>query len=254
MKKSIMGMKKILDHPDREELISKMILDVPINQIVDALKARYTTSAEKKFVIGATTLKQFKENYLDMYQMLQDDIQNTKLATLGTEVELELAVKDNPTYKSKMMSLASQEIDVRKTIAQLATAIEVRFGQIFDSIQEDPRNINTKVDRMLVEYAEVLSGILEKFWKFTEAPNPNIATQNNISIQIIDSQVMVIQEAIKETLSLLDIESSMLFMENLNEKMAKLKAPLPESQPTTDTKLAEVKLLNETINNKLNSP
>jgi len=50
----------------------------------------------------------------------------------------------------------------------------------------------------------------------------------------------------------MDLESSMLFMELFNEKMSKLKAPSPEAQPTQEMKLAEAKLLNETINKKIN--
>jgi hypothetical protein len=246
------GVKKILEHIDREEIISKLIIGISPSDIHDWLSAKYTSPAEKKFVISLSTLKTFKDNHLDVYQMIKDDIQKTKqLSSLEQDAELELAVKDNPTYKSKMMELASKEIDVRKIIAQLATAIEIRFGQYFDEIQLDPRNLNTRTDRVLIEFAETLGNLLEKYFKFTEAPQ-NIGVQNNVSIQIVDSQVMIIHEAIRETLSELDLESSFLFMDRLNEKMTKLKLPNPDNAPNTDAKLAEVKILNETINQKLN--
>jgi len=41
-------------------------------------------------------------------------------------------------------------------------------------------------------------------------------------------------------------------MEVFNEKMTKLKLPDPAAAPTTEMKLAEAKLLNETINKKIN--
>lgn len=42
-------------------------------------------------------------------------------------------------------------------------------------------------------------------------------------------------------------------MEIFQEKMAKLKPPTLEQPMNTDMKLAEAKLLNETINKKLNN-
>ena len=42
-------------------------------------------------------------------------------------------------------------------------------------------------------------------------------------------------------------------MELFNEKMSKLKPPASEQAMNTDTKLAEAKLINETINKKLNN-
>jgi len=50
----------------------------------------------------------------------------------------------------------------------------------------------------------------------------------------------------------MDLESSMLFIERIQIKMAKLKAPEKEVVPNTEIRLAEAKLLNETINKKLN--
>ena len=41
-------------------------------------------------------------------------------------------------------------------------------------------------------------------------------------------------------------------MELFNEKMSQLKMPVPEAVLNTDMKLAEAKILNETINKKLN--
>jgi hypothetical protein len=59
-------------------------------------------------------------------------------------------------------------IDIRRIVKNLCIAVETRLSQVFDEIQEDPRNINTKIDRLLIEYAEVLGNILEKYYKFTE--------------------------------------------------------------------------------------
>jgi len=246
-------LKKILDHPDREEIIAKLIMDTSCKDINEWLADKYKNVSEAKFVIAEKSLKTFKDNYLDVYNLIQEDISKTKQAiTTSTEDQLVLAVQGNSTYNKMMESLAGKEIDVRAMIAKLCIAIETRLGQIFDEIQEDPRNINTRIDRMLKEYAELFGTLLEKYYKFTEG-NTDLTIQHNVTLQAVDQHILVFHDAIRDVLSQMDLESSMLFMELFHEKMTKLKSLAPESIPNTDIRLAEVKLLNETINKKLNN-
>lgn len=247
------ALRKILDHPDREEIISKLVLDLPVKEIHEWLASKYTVVNESKFVIPEKAIKSFKENYLDVYNMIQDDMVKTKSAVnSSTEDQLELAVKNNPTYKSKMLQLAGKEIDVRSMVAQLCVAIETRLAQVFDQIQADPDNINTKVDRLLIDYTEVFGNVLEKYYKFTEAPADQVI-QHNVTLQVVDQHISVFHEVMREVLSQMDLETSLFFMEVFSQKMAKLKPPTPEQIPNTDMRLAEAKLLNETINKKLNN-
>jgi hypothetical protein len=247
------ALKKILEHPDKDEIIAKLVLDYSAKDIHDWLAEKYTNVSEAKFVIAEKSIKVFKENYLDVYSMIREDMLKTKQAVAAsTEDQLELAIKNNSTYKSKMLELAGKEIDVRQMVAHLCVAIETRLGQVFDEIQEDPRNINTKIDRVLIEYGELFGGLLEKYYKFTESP-ADMVIQHNVTLQAVDQHISVFHDVIRDVLSQLDLESSMLFMETFNEKMAKLRPPTPEQPLNTDMKLAEAKILNETINKKLNN-
>ena len=251
MNKNIL--KKVLDHPDREEIIAKLVLDISAKDINDWLAAKYTNVSEHKFVIAEKTIKTFKNTYLDVYSMIQEDIQKTKVSVANnTQDELALAVRGSPTYKKMMLGLANKEIDIRSMVANLCIAVETRLGQVFDEIQENPRDINSRIDRVLIDYAETLGNLLEKYYKFTESP-ADLTVQHNVTLQVVDQHISVFHDAIKEVLSQLDLESSMLFMDLFNEKMAKLKPPAPETMMNTDVKLAEARLLNETINKKLNT-
>lgn len=250
------SIKKILDHPDKDEIISKLIIGMPPKDIHDWLKAKYTNVSEAKFVLSEKLVKSFQDNYLDIYTMLREDIAKTKMAvTNNTEETLQLAVKDNSAYKNAMLEMANNEIDAKRMITNLCVAIETRMAQVFDSIQQDPNNINTRVDRLMIEYAEALGNILEKYYKFVEQA-PDQIIQHNITLQAVDQHISVFHEVIREVLSQMDLESAMYFMEVFNEKMSKLKPPSEGgSAPpmlTSEAKLAEVKVLNEEINKKLN--
>jgi hypothetical protein len=246
------ALKKILDHPDKDEIIAKLIIGQSTKDVHDWLEAKYTNVSESKFIIAEKSLKSFQENYLDIYNLIQEDLAKTKTAIKSsTEDQLELAVKNNTAYKNIMLQTATKQLDVRTSVANLCHAVETRLAQVFDEIQEDPRNINTKVDRLLIDYTEVLGNILEKYYKFTEAPADQII-QHNVTLQVVDQHITVFHDVIKEVLSQMDLETSMYFMEVFNEKMSKLKAPEKDAAPNIDMQLAEAKLLSETINKKVN--
>lgn len=247
------ALKKILDHPDRDEIISKLVIGIPPKDIFDWLQAKYTNVSEVKFVIAEKSIKSFQTNYLDIYKTIQEDLSKTKTAiATNTQEDLSLNINNLPAYKNILLQTANEELDIRKTVKQLSFAIESRLSQVFDAIQEDPRNINTRVDRLLIEYAELFANILEKYYKFTEAP-ADVTMQHNVTVQVMDQHISVFYDAIKEVLAQMDLESSLYFMELFNEKINKLKqAPEKEIAPT-EVRLAEAKLLQETINKKLNN-
>lgn len=248
------ALKKILEHPDRDEVISKLIIGIPPKDIFEWLQAKYTNVSEAKFVIAEKSIATFQKNYLDIYTVIQEDLSKTKTAiATSNEDQLSLTINNLPAYKNILIQTAEKELDIRSIIKNLSFAIESRLAQVFDSIQEDPRNINTRVDRLLIEYAEVLGGILEKYYKFTEAPADQVV-QHNVTLQVVDQHISVFHDVIKEILSQMDLESSLYFMEIFNEKMNKLKAPVEKEIPNTEVRLAEAKLLNETISKKLNEP
>lgn len=245
-------LKKILEHPDKDELISKLIIGISAKDIHDWLKYKYTNVSENKFVISEKSIKLFQENYLDIYSMIQEDLAKTKSAiTTSTEEQLQLTVNNLPAYKNIMLKTANEELDIRKIIKNLCVAVETRLSQVFDEIQEDPRNINTKIDRLLIEYAEVLGNILEKYYKFTEAPSEQVI-HHNVTLQVVDQHISVFHDVIREVLSQMDLETSLYFMEVFNDKMSKLKMPDKDIAPNSEVRLAEAKILNETINKKIN--
>jgi len=245
------SIKKILEHPDKDEIISKLIIGISSKDIHDWLKAKYTNVSESKFVLSDKLVKSFQDNYLDIYTMLKEDISKTKLAvSTNTEENLELAVKDNSAYKSAMMQMATNEVDIKKMITLLVLNVETRLSQIFDIIQQDPNNINARTDRILTEYIDKFQGVIEKYYKYVEQA-PDQIIHHNITLQAVDQHISVFHDVIREVLSQMDLESAMYFMEVFNEKMSKLK-PATEAVISSETKLAEVKILNEEINKKIN--
>jgi hypothetical protein len=252
------SLKRFLEHPDKDELISKSIIGLSPKEINEWLSAKYSDVAERKFVISEKTIKSFQENYLDVYQQIRDDVLKSKTAIQMQDLdkELRLSVSDNPNYKSLVMGIADTEIrnavNVERILAGMIKGIENKTAQFYDEIQASGK-IDTRTERVLIEWFEVLGSSLERWHKFTHE-GPDQIIQHNVNIQNnLDQYVSVIYEAIRETLSQMDLETSLYFMDIFSEKIAKLRLPT-EAKLTQEQKTAEVKLLNETISQKLSEP
>jgi hypothetical protein len=244
---------KILQHCDRDEIIGKLVIGISPKDINEWLSAKYSSVSEKQLVISEKALKSFQENYLDFYTTVQNDVFNTKNSLATTDQDgLALAVQNNPTYQELITKAANTELDFRQLIIRVGMALETRLAQIFDAIQEDPRNINSRVDRVFLDYCERMESVLDKCHKFNEAPGSTVV-QHNMTIQVVDQHISVFHDVIKKVLSQMDLETSLYFMEVFNEEFSKLKMPSEKDHPTTEMKLAEAKLINEEIDQKLNS-
>lgn len=249
------ALKKVLDHPDKDEIISKLIIGTTPKNIHDWLSIKYTNISENKFVIAEKTLLSFKDNYLDIYNDLQADFIKTKSAltksNLSVEEELQLAVQDNPTYRSKMIELANGELDIKGMLGRLIANTEERIAQIFDEIQAQPRDINSRTERLWLEYTDRLGQHLERWGKLV-LQAPDMVVQHNVTVQHTDQQIQILQESLRETLAEIDNEASLRFLDLIADKIHATQLPSEKTILPTEVRLAEVKILNEEINKKLN--
>src|SRR5579885_474138 len=202
------AVQKILNHPDKDELISKLLLNIPVQEIHENLAIRYSNPAEKRFVLSVQTLKSFKDNSLDLYKMIKEDVYKTKQLEENTDKELSLALQGSSAYKDTMLKLAGQELDVKNMIVNMITALNTRIEQIFNEHQLDPSNINTRTERLFNEMIAQWKSVMELYHKYIlQAPDQIV--QHNLTITHIDQHISLIQDAIRETLSEIDIESSL---------------------------------------------
>lgn len=247
------SLQKIMSHPDRDEIINKLLLGIDPKDIHENLSIRYGDVGNRSLIISVKDLISFKNNSLDLYKTIQEDLQKTSaaLATKQTE-ELQLSIKESIAYKDAMIKLANNELDIKTMLGNLILACEMRISQIHTLIQEHPEEINTKTERLYTEYMDRLQAGIERWQKYVIG-TPDSVVQHNVSVQHIDTHIAVFYEAIKRVLSQMDIESSLLFMELFNEEMNKLKAPKdPSIQTPVEARLAEVKSINDQIQRQIN--
>jgi hypothetical protein len=234
----------IVEHPDRDEIISKLSIGIEPVEIAIWLKEKYGDIGERKFTLSEDIIYKFSKEYLDIYNNLKEDVANVRgSSNLSNTENLQLSIENNKSYRKRIEELAGKEVDIKRMVAGAVVALEQRVEQIYDLIQEDPRNM--KMDRALIDYFNTLSMMMEKCNKIVnEAPDQVI--QHNVTVQVLDQHIGVFIDALRETLSEFDYETSLKIMDRFNDKLTKLKAPSSQVIPT-DTRLAEAKILSENI-------
>jgi hypothetical protein len=235
----------IYQHPDREELITKLVSNVPCIEIAEWLKFKYISIQERKFVLSEKVIQKFRDEYLDFYSIMREDV--NKLTKPNIIQELQESIDNNPKYKQVLQKYAESELDLKTIVKQLVALIEVRMEQVFDNIQNDARNI--KMDRVLLEYFRAMNEAISTSNEILNGSPDQVNIQNNINIQVLDKHINLVFTIIKEILEQLDYDTSLAFVDKFNERLNALKAediPVP-----IEDRLKEAQILSSTIEKKL---
>ena len=237
---------RILSHPEVESIISKLTSGISAKDVAEYLKIKYQAKEEVHLRLSAASLKEFMDQNLDLYNTLNNDIKAVKNGTLDTK-KISAALKNNKTYKESMIDMVDEEIDIKKMMKSIYVMLTSRMEQVFDKIQENPTNL--KPDYALIKYFETMMNYVDKFDKLV-LRNPDQVIQHNVTVQVMDQYVAVMQDAIRETLAEIDPDSAFLFLEKFNTKLSGLQ--LPESMQPVKPQTQEQRYISaEILHSKL---
>lgn len=237
----------IIDHPDNDEIISRLVCSVPINEINEWLKSKYGN--QKGLIISQKSLQVFKSEYLDLYTKIREDLLKTQFNNSEIE-EIKEEIQGNAAYKQKLLEMADKELNIKDIVKKLVVSIQFRADQVFEMAMNDPSNL--KNEKIIVDWFRLLLETLERFDKISNGTPDNIVVNNNISIQLVDNHIHMIYDIIKEILSGLDYESSLLFTELFAKKLAELKSSEQPALPI-EKRLEAAYKIESSVKEQLNS-
>lgn len=244
------ALQKIYRHPDREELISQLTLNIDPKEINLWLREKYQAVGDKKLIFSAKVLQEFKDEYLDLYRQMRQDMVIVSQEQTNTVQDMTDAVQMNPTYKQLLTEYAETELDIKTMVRNMLLAIQHRAMQVFDEIQGGTK----KMDYVLIQWFNVLLLSLEKYDTIINGSPDTIIQQNTVNIQILDQHISVFHKVIRDVIARLDYDTSLLFTQILNEELSKLKpADIPDTLPI-DVRLSEAKKLEDGISKQLDVP
>lgn len=212
---------KILSHPDKEEIIEWIMDGVPVRDISDRLKERYPKKRQAHLRVSFSTVQLFKTEYLNLNKEL---VEAAKRARQGQEkvIKMEAAkeeIRKLPSYQEKMNELVDSELNVRNEILKIYSLIDSRMEYFFNKLQEHEFP-NPKEEKVFQGYIDQFLKLLEHYKKFVEGYTDKV--EHNINVNIINDQVTILREALREVLMDTDPELVVAFMNKLNLKMRSL--------------------------------
>jgi hypothetical protein len=208
---------KIIDHPEKQSIISKLVSGESPKVVSAYLKDKYPKSDEGHLRIPATTLQAFLDEYADHHGYVKKVIQRDADSKIDKKIAESLM--DTRAWRDRVVDGVKKELNYLDKLDSLVTIMEVRSEQLFDLIQSDPEN--TRTDYIFTKYAEILMQVLEKCDKIKN-DRPDIRIEHTYTVQMVEQQSIAFQDAIRRVLERLGPEYGSLFMDLLKEEMSKM--------------------------------
>lgn len=240
-----MDFSSILSHPERDEIVSKLLTGSDPKDVSQWLKLKYAEKSQTHLRLSIKILQDFsKSQYMNYYDQFKQDLVAEKSDNSKLDKKVADSLYNNKTYKERLNEVAEKEINIRERFLSLDLMIRDRIEQVFDKIQEDPGSF--KGDYVFIKYVEQYLSLIEKYNRdINNAPDQII--QHNHTVQYVDQNLAAMQDGIREALLELDPELTALVMEKISDAMSRIKPPAELPLTTQDERLGQIKDLQEAI-------
>lgn len=214
---------KVLRHPDKEEVIKKLLNGESVKEVEEWLKRKHPR--QKRLHVSYMTLQKFRAEHLNIKGEVLEDIRNKRLQQDREEVEVasKLAIANSPHYQDKLDQIVSQEIDVARRLVEMDKLISSRIEHYYNVLATGG---SMKEDRIFIDYINTLKGIMQDWKKYIEGVADK-KIEHNVSVQVVDNQVNIIKEAVYEVLEELSPELVPIFIDKLGKKVLSLNHTSP---------------------------
>lgn len=207
--------KKILNHPDKETLIKKLLEGESVKGVEGWLKDKYPR--KKRMHISYMTLQKFRTEHLNLRGEVLEDIKNKRIETSKEESEAEarMIIKSSSAYQQKIEEIASGELDVTKRLLEMDSLVNSRIEFYYNLLQTGG---SIKEDKIFLEYINTMKSLMQDWKKYIEGVADQ-KIEHNININVINEQARILKESVMEILYQMDPELVPVFVNSLNKKM-----------------------------------
>jgi len=241
-----MSFTKILNHPDCQEIIAKLTSGDSSRDVADWLKNKYPDNKDHQ--VSYNSLNEFRKSHLNVHGAVLNDIRSKLADSVEQDAKEQLVkeVKKNKTYREKCEEVIDKEIDWRYRLMQFLNVVESLFEDHFNETQKNPENY--KRQYVMQGWMTTIIQMVQEIRKMEGAPDQIV--QHNVTIQTIEEQTALIQEALRQTFAEVDLETSLLLMDKYTQNLAKLKAQR-ESQISPEVAYKKINTVLDNVGMKL---
>jgi len=234
---------KVLKHPDKEEIITLLTNGASVRELEAKFKKKYSNN--KRLWLSSVTLQSFRKNYLKLEGNVLKDLQETGRVQQQQieELDRQKQLQSSDAYNKKLNEIVDSKLDVTRKILQLDKVIENRMEYWFNSVATGKESA-AKGDKELRQFMDRQMALLAQYKKFVEGIADK-TVDYNVNVTIMNDQITIIRDVIRECIAEMNPEQGMLFMEKLNRRMNDLNyRPNNELLPTS-VRLAEIQDIQE---------
>ena len=217
--------KKILNHPDSNELIRRLSEGESIRTTMSWLQAKYPKN--KKMWLSNPTLQKFRKENLNLKGKVLKDIQESSVVQKRqiNEQQKQAKLQSTNAYQDKINEIADTHLDVSRKILQLDAIIGQRMEYWYNAIYEGEATPH-QADKEIRNYMDRQMALLQQYKKLVEGMADH-TVEHNVNVTVMNDQVTLIRDTIREVLSLLEPTMALKFVDSLNNKLEKLNYASP---------------------------
>jgi hypothetical protein len=214
---------KILSHPDKEDIVTWLTDGESVREIEKRLGERYPRKNQHHLRVSASTIQAFKSKHLQLKGKVLNDVKEharlaQQLVKMHTQQE---EVEATSAYQTAIAKIAETELNTNEQIIKVFYIVENRIEALFERVSDpDSQFLNKDAEKLLQGYLDQFMKAFESHKKYIEGVKDTADT--NININIMNDQVTILRESIRETLMEMEPEFAMNFMDKLNIKMRDL--------------------------------
>lgn len=181
------------------------------------LKEKYPQDKSKW--LSSVTLQKFRKDNLNLDGKVLKDIQETALVQ-KRQIEEKMRQRQleaTDAYKQKINEIADSKLDVARKILQLDSVIESRMEYWYNMVASGEETA-AKGDNELRKFISQQMELLGQYKKFVEGMADR-TVDHNININVMNDQIAIIRDTIRECMAEFGPDKAMLFMERLNARL-----------------------------------
>jgi hypothetical protein len=212
---------KVLNHPDKEEIISKLLSGSSVKELEAWLKKKYPRT--RRLHVSYMTLQKFRSEHLNLKGDVLDDIKNRRAEVTkeSAEAEAKMIIASSSSYKQKIEEIATSNLDVTKRLLEMDALINSRIEYYFNLLQQGG---TIREDKIFIEYINTMKSIMQDWKKYIEG-FADKKIEHNININIVNEYAKVLKESVIEVLKDLEPETTFKFINLLDNKLRQIEYP-----------------------------
>jgi hypothetical protein len=243
-----MNESKILNHPDKEEIIQRLLAGQSPNTIRIWLQNKYAD--DKTQHISVSSISDFRKNYLNLDREATRILKKEQdKKTLGLphnsnassfldrpnesaedyHVRVKNTLLSSPTYQDKLKEITNAHLDAPRLMKELHMLLQSRIEVYYNEIAGATTVGDTlKADKMFADYVRLATDVLKDSKKVWDDYNKQ-PDEGTVDLDLVHEMVAIVREAVKESISDFAPEIALEFVDKLNKRLMSLEYKVPKS-------------------------